>query len=313
MSAFVIIAVSFAFVTGLTFAVGAALLHFWPSIRSHRLLAPLPTGVAGDVSILRWDDDRGHSWEAMLGRLGRLFAPRDAGLFAGYRKRLIVAGFLNPNGVAVFLGGKVCAAAALGLSYVVYGVMVQRVLPSVLPVCIILGGLGFFLPDVWLRLRTSKRQKAVSNALPDVLDMLMVCVEAGMGFDAAVVRVAELPGSKAGPLHQELLRMHLEIRAGRPREEALRAFAERLGLEELRSIVGSFIQTDRLGTPLGRTLRVHAEASRVQRRHRAETRAQLAPLLMLVPTVIFLMPAFMLVAMGPSLLLILKILGSIGK
>src|ERR1043165_6296595 len=107
MRAFVIIAVSFAFVTGLTFAVGAALLHFWPSIRSHRLLAPLPTGVAGDVSILRWDDDRGHSWEAMLGRLGRLFAPRDAGLFAGYRKRLIVAGFLNPNGVAVFLGGKV--------------------------------------------------------------------------------------------------------------------------------------------------------------------------------------------------------------
>jgi len=96
-------------------------------------------------------------------------------------------------------------------------------------------------------------------------------------------------------------------------DEALRALADRLGLEELRSIVGSFIQTDRLGTPLGRTLRVHAEASRVQRRHRAETQAQLAPLLMLVPTVIFLMPAFMLVAMGPSLLLILKILGSIGK
>jgi tight adherence protein C len=169
------------------------------------------------------------------------------------------------------------------------------------------------LPDVWLRFRTKQRQNAVTNALPDVLDLLMVCVEAGMGFDAAVARVAEQPGSKAGPLHEELLRMHLEIRAGRPREEALRSLADRLGTEELRSIVGSFIQTDRLGTPLGKTLRVQAEASRVQRRHRAETKAQMVPLLMLGPTILFLLPSFMLVAMAPSLLRIFQIMGTIGK
>src|SRR5262249_51967904 len=157
--------------------------------------------------------------------------PRDARLFAGYRKRLSLAGFHNPAAVPVFLGGKACAGITLSLSYVAYGMAIQRVLPSVLATSIILGGIGFFVPDVWLRLRTKQRQKAVSNALPDVLDMLMVCVEAGMGFDAAVVRVAELPGPKAGPLHQELLRMHLETRAGRPREEALRALADRLGLE----------------------------------------------------------------------------------
>lgn len=107
--------------------------------------------------------------------------------------------------------------------------------------------------------------------------------------------------------------MHLEIRAGRPREESMRALADRLGTEELRSIIGSFIQTDRLGTSLGKTLRVQADASRVQRRHRAETKAQLAPLMMLIPTILFLLPSFMMVAAAPSFLRILQIMGSLGK
>jgi tight adherence protein C len=313
MNVLMIVAISFGLVAGLTFAVGALLLRLLPSIRAERLAAPLPVTGTGEVSILRWDEQAARGWQAVLEELGRWLTPRDAGLFARYRKRLILGGFHNPGAVALFLGAKGIVGIALGFSYLVYGGMVQRALPNLLTVSIILGGLGFFLPDVWLRLRTKQRQQAVNNALPDVLDLLMVCVEAGMGFDAAVARVAEQPGSKAGPLHEELFRMHLEVRAGRPREEALRALADRLGTEEIRSVVGSFIQTDRLGTPLGRTLRVQAEASRVQRRHRAETKAQLAPLLMLVPTVIFLMPSFMLVAMGPSLLLILKILGNIGK
>ena len=312
MSVLTIVAVSFVLVAGLTFAVGAVLLRLLPSIRAERLAAPLPM-TAGNVSILRWEARASRDWQALVERLGRWLTPRDAGLFARYRKRLIRAGFHNPTAVALFLGGKATVAAATGLSYLFYGAMIQRALPNLLPLSIILGGLGFFLPDVWLRVRTKQRQKAVTNALPDVLDLLMVCVEAGMGFDAAVARVADQPGSKAGPLHKEMLRMHLEIRAGRPREEALRALADRLGTEELRAIMGSFIQTDRLGTPLGKTLRVQAEASRVQRRHRAETRAQLVPLLMLGPTILFLLPSFMLVAMAPSLLRIFQIMGNIGK
>ena len=107
--------------------------------------------------------------------------------------------------------------------------------------------------------------------------------------------------------------MHLEVRAGRPREEAFRAFSERIDTEDVRSMVSAFIQTEKLGTSLGRTLRVQSDASRVQRRHRAETKAQLAPLMMLIPTVVFLMPAFMLVAMAPSLLRIFQIMNSVGK
>jgi len=309
----IVVAVSFLLVAGLTFAVGALLLRLLPTVRAERLAAPLTMASTGNVSILRWEERAARDWQTLVERLGRWLTPRDAGLFARYRKRLISAGFHNPSAVALFLGSKGTIGAALGLSYLVYGAMIQRAVPHLLLVSAMLGGLGFFLPDVWLRFRTRQRQRAVMNALPDVLDLLMVCVEAGMGFDAAVARVAEQPGSQAGPLHQELLRMHLEVRAGRPREEAMRALADRLGTEEIRSIVGSFIQTDRLGTPLGKTLRVQAEASRVQRRHRAETRAQMVPLLMLGPTILFLLPSFMLVAMAPSLLRIFQIMSSIGK
>jgi tight adherence protein C len=313
MTTILMAAVAFVLVAGVTFAIGALLLRVLPTVRAARLAPASSSASVGDVSILRWEDRLPREWQIMVERLGRWLTPRDVGLLAGYRKRLILAGFHNPSAVALFLGAKASIAIALGFAYLVYGAVIQRALPNLLPTCIILGGLGFFLPDVWLRLRQRRRQREVSNALPDVLDLLMVCVEAGMGFDAAVARVAEQPASKGSPLHAELYRMHLEVRAGRPREEALRALADRLGIEEVRAVVGSFIQTDKLGTPLGKTLRVQAEASRVQRRHRAETRAQLVPLLMLGPTILFLMPSFMLVAMAPSLLRIFQILSTIGK
>jgi tight adherence protein C len=127
-----------------------------------------------------------------------------------------------------------------------------------------------------------------------------------------VARVAEQPEGRNNPLHQEMLRMHLEVRAGRPRTEALRAFGQRTGTDEIKAMVTAFVQTEKLGTPLGKTLRVHADSARVQRRHRAEERAHLAPLKMLFPTVFFLMPSFFLVTMAPSLLGLMKLLKALG-
>jgi tight adherence protein C len=310
MGLIVLVGVAFVLITGITFAVALVLLRLIPGVRAERLAAPAAASTE-DVSILRWEEGEA-AWRKLVERIGGWLIPSDAQLFGRYRRRVIVAGFHNPRAIVLFLGAKGTIALVLGFSYLFYGAMVQRALPNLLPVSIILAGLGFFVPDLWLRMRTRTRQREITNALPDVLDMLMVCVEAGMGFDAAIARVAEQE-TKGSPLHGEMMRMHLEVRAGRPREEALRAFADRIGTEEIRSIVGSFIQTDRLGTSLGKTLRVQAEASRVQRRHRAETKAQLAPAMMLLPTIIFLMPSFMMVAMAPSLLRILEILGTIGK
>jgi len=206
-------------------------------------------------------------------------------------------------------------AALAGSGYFIYTVLALRVVPAprLLAISLILAVIGFFLPDFWLHNRIKVRKREIVHALPDVLDMLMVCVEAGMGFDAAVARVAEQPEGRHSPLHQDMFRMHLEVRAGRPRAEALRAFGERTGTDEIKSMVTAFVQTEKLGTPLGKTLRVHADSARVQRRHRAEERAHLAPLKMLVPTVFFLMPAFFLVTMAPSLLGLMRLLKALSQ
>lgn len=301
---------SFLIVVTLTFAAGALMLQFWPAVRRGRLAAP--TTQAGPSTILRFDDTAKPAWQQTVERIGRRLAPKDAVKLTKTRLRLAWGGFHNPSAVALFMGAKVVMAVAAALAYPTLGVMNQRIMPNVLATSTLLLVAGFFLPDFWLHNRTKVRQRDIVNTLPDVLDLLMVCVEAGMGFDAAVARVAEQPELTKSPLHQEMLRMHLEIRAGRPREEALRAFGERTGVQEVKSMVGAFIQTEKLGTPLGKTLRVHSESARVQRRHRAEERAYMAPLKMIFPTVLFLMPAFFLVAMGPPLLGLVEAFRSLG-
>jgi tight adherence protein C len=182
----------------------------------------------------------------------------------------------------------------------------------VLSISVVLGALGFTLPKTWLSRRIKARQEKIINALPDMLDLLMVCVESGMSFDSALTRVAEQPEGRRSPLHQEVLRLNLEIRAGRPRHEALRALANRCGVRDVSAMVSVFIQTDRLGTSISSALRVYAENARVKRRHRAEERAYLAPVKMIFPMILFLMPAFMLVAMGPALLGLLASLRAMG-
>ena len=313
MTLLTFVVLSFVLVGGLTFAVGFVLLRLLPAFREERLAAPAAGAGSASVSILRWQEGKAGDWRGAVERLGRRITPRDALGVARYSRRLVKAGFHDPRAVPFFLGAKAALGLLGVLAYMVYGVLVQRALPNVLPVSVVLGATAFFVPDLWLWGRIRGRRQAVQNALPDVLDLLMVCVEAGMGFDAAVARVAEQPEMRKSPLHQELLRMHLEVRAGRPREEAFRAFSARIDTEDVRSMVSAFIQTEKLGTSLGRTLRVQSDASRVQRRHRAETKAQLAPLMMLIPTVVLLMPAFMLVAMAPSLLKIFQIMNSVGK
>jgi len=304
---------SFLMVAGITFLAGMALLRWWPAVQRERLRGP--AAVGGPTSILRWTGEPGTTWERTAERIGRAVAGSPEAAPSKYRQRLIWAGLSEPRAVLLFLGVKVGLAILAGSGYFLYTVLALRVVPAprLLAISLILAVVGFFLPDFWLHNRIKARKRDIVHALPDVLDMLMVCVEAGMGFDAAVARVAEQPEGRRSPLHQDMLRMHLEVRAGRPRAEALRAFGERTGTDEIKSMVTAFVQTEKLGTPLGKTLRVHADSARVQRRHRAEERAHLAPLKMLFPTVFFLMPSFFLVTMAPSLLGLLRLLKALGR
>ena len=300
---------AFAIVSLTTFLAAYVLLKRWPLVESERLRA----GAADprSSSILRFESEIESRWKRIAVRLGEALGPGDQARRSNYRRRLVQAGYQDPRAVTIFMGSKVGIALVALCLYPLYGFFVARVLPNFFAISAILGVIGFFLPDYWLVRRRRQRQQAIIEALPDVLDLLMVCVEAGMGFDAAVARIAESARTPT-PLHQEMTRMHLEIRAGRPREEAMRDWAERTGADEVRRIVTAFVQADRLGTPLGKTLRVHAEAARVERRHRAEAKAYMAPLKMIFPTALFLMPAFLLVAMAPALLNLLKLFSGLG-
>jgi len=302
--------VTFLVVTGVTCLTAFGLLRFFPSVGRGRLEAA--AHAAPPSSILRFDGAAKAGWQQIFERLGRRFGSTDPQKVTKIRRRLVEAGYQDPRAAIIFMGAKLGLGLLLPFLYVVYGLLIQRVLPNALLMGLVLVAVGFFAPDFWLSNRIKARQREITNALPDILDLLMVCVESGMGFDAAVARIADIPRQRRSPLHDELMRMHLETRAGRPREEALREMGERTGVQDVKSVVSAFIQTEKLGTPLGRTLRVHAEAARVARRHRAEERAHLAPLKMIFPTVFFLMPSFFLVAMGPPLLLLMRLFQAMG-
>ena len=313
MNPITVILLTFVIVAGVTVLASMALLKWWPVLQRGRLATSAGDSIH-EESILRWSDQPVAGWQRTVERIGRTLGSSEE-TPSKYRQRLIWAGHYEPRTVVVFVGTKIALAVLLGSAYFLYSSFVFiRVVPfmQLLAISLILAGIGFFLPDFWLSNRIKVRQRDIVHALPDVLDLLMVCVEAGMGFDAAVARVAEQPETRNRPLYSDLMRMHLEVRAGRPRTEALRALGERTGVNEVRSMVGAFIQTEKLGTPLGKTLRVHADSARMQRRHRAEELAHLAPLKMLFPTVFFLMPAFFLVTLAPSVLGLLKLLKGIG-
>jgi len=314
MNPITVILLTFVIVAGVTVLASMALLKLWPVLQRGRLATSAGDSIH-EESILRWSDQPVAGWQRTVERIGRTLGSSEE-TPSKYRQRLIWAGHYEPRTVVVFVGTKIALAVLLGSAYFLYSSFVFiRVVPfmQLLAISLILAGIGFFLPDFWLSNRIKVRQREMVHALPDVLDLLMVCVEAGMGFDAAVARVAEQPETRNRPLYADLMRMHLEVRAGRPRTEALRALGERTGVLEVKSMVGAFIQTEKLGTPLGKTLRVHADSARVQRRHRAEELAHLAPLKMLFPTVFFLMPAFFLVTLAPSVLGLLKLIKAIGN
>lgn len=219
--------------------------------------------------------------------------------------RLDVAG--NPAGwdVERFIGAKVLAGALVGGLGFLWTVGSGSAL-RVLVVAGLLGGLGFLVPDVLLYNAGAKRTERMKRALPDALDMLTICVESGLGFDAAMLHVARNTG---GPLAQELSRLLQEMQIGVGRAEAMRAMAERSTLPELRSFCLAMVQADQLGIPLARVLRVQSREMRVKRRQTAEERAQKVPVKIMVPLVLFILPSLFVVVGGPAAIQIYHSLG----
>jgi tight adherence protein C len=162
-----------------------------------------------------------------------------------------------------------------------------------------------------VRHRVKKRQKDLQLALPDALDLLVICVEAGLGLNQALMRVAEEIRHVSRLTAEELALVNLEIRAGTPRELALRHLSDRTGVEDLRSLVTMLIQTDRFGTSIAQSLRVHSDTLRMKRRQRAEEAAAKTTIKMIFPLVFCIFPAMFVVLLGPGLIMIVRALGAI--
>ena len=218
---------------------------------------------------------------------------------------MIRAGYRSAQALLAMRGVKVLFP--LGLLAVVYFSGVYRISAILLPVVAL--GLGFLLPDMWLSWRVSARKHRLRKALPDALDLLVICVEAGLGLDQALLKVSQDMKIAHPELSEELQFVNLEMRIGKTRIEALRELSRRTGLEDIKALVAMLIQTERFGTSVAQSLRVYSDDMRVKRRQRAEEMSAKTSVKMVPPLVFFIFPALMVVILGPAVIAIMRQLG----
>lgn len=207
----------------------------------------------------------------------------------------------DPRSVRNFLLLKLALMVALPSIYAAACVLAGVADPTWLVMgCLLLAPTGMFLPNAIKANRDNARRDALRRSLPDVLDLLVICVEAGMSLNAAFKRVAEKIESAAPALSAEFMKLHLEIQAGRSREDALRAMGDRTGVDEIRSLTAMMIQTEKLGTSISKALRVHSEAIRSKFHHEAEATAARATVKLAFPLILCIFPALLVVIVGPA-------------
>jgi tight adherence protein C len=183
-------------------------------------------------------------------------------------------------------------------------------IPSIFTLLIlfVLAVCGFYLPGIWLRMRVTKRKEQMTEGLPEALDMMVVCVEAGMGLDAAINRVGEEMALSNKVVGEEFRLLSLELQVGKQRKDALRSLAMRTDLEDVNSLVTLLVQTEKFGTSIGQSLRVHSDSMRVKRQQRAEEIAAKLPVKLLFPLIVFIFPALFVVILGPAVIRFIRIL-----
>src|SRR6266481_7429402 len=213
-------------------------------------------------------------------------------------RRLLLAGYRKPHDADIFLGMRLAIPAVLGLSAAM--VFSSNTIIAFMIAIVV----GFFLPDFWLGYASNRRREQLRLSLPDSLDLLAICLEAGLGLDQAVVRVGQELEVSHPALSEELLLINFEQRAGVQRNSAWQGFAVRANFESARSFVAMLIQTDRFGTPIAKSLGAFSDALRTQRRQKAEERAAKTTIKLVPPLVFCIFPAMGVVVVGPAIVLL---------
>jgi tight adherence protein C len=249
----------------------------------------------------------GKSLATAFKRLGAM-APRSVSETGKLQRRLIEAGYRSSETLIVFYGVRVGIALSLFALFSM-GIVAK---PS-LPMALAAAGLGYVLPGMALARMAKARQHKIRLGLPDALDLLVVSVEAGLGLDQAIQRVGNELAFAHPELCGELRLINLELRAGKARSEALHNLAERTGVDDISSLVSMLVQTDKFGTSVAQSLRVHSDTVRTKRRQRAEEAAAKTGVKMVFPLVFCIFPAIWVVTIGPAAIRFIQVIGPMTK
>jgi tight adherence protein C len=245
-------------------------------------------------------------WQKFLGRLGKNVPMRPED-YSKYQKMLVAAG-IRKERITIFMGMKLLLTIILPAAYLVfYGIPVEKDLSSKMLISIGLAILGYVLPTFWVSHKLKKRQTRIFHDLPDLLDLMTVCVEAGLSMDSAMIKVCEDRQFKKSPLATEVKIATSETRAGKPRLDALRDMGERTMVDDLKSFSAMLVQTERLGTSLAQSLRIFSDSLRTIRRQKAEEAAAKTSVKLIFPLVFFIFPAILIVILGPGIIRIARL------
>ena len=247
-------------------------------------------------------------WMQGIQSLGILVKPKREEDLSHLRKTFLKAGFRGERAPIIFFGMKAFLAMILAVGFIVAKLFILKTMPHLQSMffAILFALIGYYLPSLWLQIRISNRKDKIRRGLPDALDLMVVCVEAGTGLDAAINRVGEEMKFTNKVLSEEFRILNLELRAGKQRRDALKNLALRTDLEDVSSLVTLLIQTERFGTSIGQALRVHSDSMRTKRYQRAEEIAQKMPVKLIFPLILFIFPALLVVTLGPAVIQILR-------
>jgi tight adherence protein C len=287
MSAVVVLAVLYAFSPAETQVAG----------RLSRMMDP-QTVVQEDKFAIKQKERVGN----ILVSLGKLLPASSGKQMSRAQLMMTRAGFRSPDAIQVVRGVKLLMPVVLVSLVLLTGAYHYNPFFMILLAL----GAGFLLPEFWLQLRIKKRQHKLRLALPDGLDLLVICVEVGLGLDQALLRVAQELKIVHPELSDELTLVNLEMRVGKTRIEALRELGRRTGLDDLKTLVAMLIQTERFGTSVAQSLRVHSDELRSKRRQRAEELSAKTTVKMVGPLVFFIFPALLVVILGPAALTLIR-------
>jgi tight adherence protein C len=232
--------------------------------------------------------------------------------WSGLRRRMVHAGYRQESAPAIFLGVRIGAAAILYFYGILLGVGLEATGMLNLTLGLLGGATGWIVPGFLLSRRIAKRQREIEKVLPDSVDLLVICVEAGLALNQAFQRVAVEMRHASSLLTEEISQMNLKIRAGTPREEALMDLADRTGVPDVRSLATMLVQTERFGTSIADSLRTHAETMRDKRQQRAEEAAAKTTIKMVFPLAICIFPALFVVILGPAVIQLIQTFATLG-